>query len=78
MSSGEGGGEEQVWRSSGSAFSDAADVGDEAHVEHAIRFIQHQHFQGAQGERPRVSRSSRRPGWPPGCRPELDGVQGSA
>ncbi len=47
---GEGGGEEEALPFGGQRLHDAANVDDEAHVEHAIRFIQHQHFQLAQGQ----------------------------
>ena len=35
----------RFWRCGGNSFDDAADIVDKAHIEHAIRFIQHQHFQ---------------------------------
>ena len=33
-----------VWRLAGSFADDAADVVDEAHVEHAVGFVEHEHL----------------------------------
>ena len=55
---------------------DAADVDDKAHVEHAIRFIQHQHFQLAQGQGAlgqQIQQTAR--GGDQNVHPQLDGVQ---
>ncbi len=41
----EGGGEEQVLAPDGKKGQDLADVPDEAHVQHAVRFVQHQEVQ---------------------------------
>ncbi|MNX59769.1 hypothetical protein D3C86_906550 [compost metagenome] len=72
----EGGGEEQGLPLVRQRLHDAANVGDEAHVEHSVRFIQHQHFQGAQGESPlgqQIQQAAR--GGDQDVDPELDGVQ---
>ena len=72
----EGGGEEQGLPLVRQRLHDAANVGDEAHVEHSVRFIQHQHFQGAQGECPlgqQIQQAAR--GGDQDVDPELDGVQ---
>ncbi len=37
-----------VCRSVGKRAQNAADVGEEAHVEHAIRFVEHQHLDGGE------------------------------
>ena len=34
-----------VWRLRGSCFHDAADVGEEAHVEHAVGFVEHEELE---------------------------------
>ncbi len=73
---GEGGGEEQGLTLVRQRLHDAADIGDEAHVEHAIRFIQHQQLQGAQGQCPlgqQIQQAAR--GGDQDVDPELDGVQ---
>ena len=36
------------WSGCGQAAQDVADIGDEAEIEHAIGFVQHQHLHGAQ------------------------------
>ncbi len=41
---GEGGGKQQVLAFRRQARQHAADIVDKAHIEHAVRFIQHQHF----------------------------------
>ncbi len=72
----EGGGEEQGLPLGGQGLHDAADVVDEAHVEHAIRLIQHQHFQLGQGQGAlgqQVQQAAR--GGHQDVDAELDGVQ---
>ena len=52
-----------VWRSFGSLRDDLPDVVDEAHVEHAVGFVEHEHLDAGRGARAFCwTRSSRRPG----------------
>jgi hypothetical protein len=48
---GEGRGEQQVLALLGQQREDALDVADEAHVEHAVGFVQHQRLHGREVER---------------------------
>ncbi len=57
-----GGGKEQGLPSRGKFGDDFADVVDEAHVEHAVGFVEHQPLDAVEAERVDWTRSSRRPG----------------
>ncbi len=73
---GEGGGEEQGLTLLRQGLHDAANVGDEPHVEHSVRFIQHQYLEGAQGQGAlgqQIQQAAR--GGDQDVDPELDGVQ---
>ena len=51
MSSGMVAEKSRVCRSVGALADDAADVGQEAHVEHHVGLVQHQHLEAAEVER---------------------------
>ena len=51
-----------VWRFFGSLRDDLADVVDEAHVEHAVGFVEHEEFDLPSLSPLLWTRSSRRPG----------------
>ncbi len=57
-----GRGEEQRLPGERDQLADAFDVRDEAHVEHAVGFVDHQHFDAGEQQAPRSKWSSRRPG----------------
>ena len=51
-----------VCRCFGQLGDDLPDVVDEAHVEHAVGLVEHQHLDGVEPQRVRCTRSRRRPG----------------
>jgi hypothetical protein len=59
---GEGGREQQVLALLGQQREDLLDVADEAHVEHAVGFVQHQDLDAGEVDGLLVQWSSRRPG----------------